>query len=132
MSYKDLKQQNAYQRTWQKRRRMEWLSGQTCAHCGSDKNLEVDHIDPSNKISHRIWSWKLSRRLEELRKCQVLCRQCHKFKSIAEKGLGNKHGSRYSRGCRCEICTAYHRNLARATYLWNKTVRREGVEPSTY
>lgn len=45
-------------------------------------NLEVDHIDPDQKISHKVWSWAKPRRDAELAKCQVLCNKCHKNKTL--------------------------------------------------
>jgi hypothetical protein len=43
---------------------------------------ENDHVDPSKKTSHSIWSWSPERREAEIAKCQVLCRPCHQLKSI--------------------------------------------------
>lgn len=75
------------QRLWYikivKIRRVLWFKENgPCAKCGCRTRLELDHIDPSKKISHNIWSWGERRRLEELKKCQVLCYRCHKKKSI--------------------------------------------------
>ena len=78
-------QQREYQRRWMARRREEWFSQQSgCVRCGSQDDLHIDHIDPSTKISHCVWSWSERRRLEELAKCQVLCRICHEEKTAAE------------------------------------------------
>lgn len=84
MSYRDPAKQAEYCRQWMRRRRLAWLeSCGPCRHCGSTKNIELDHIDPDQKISHAIWSWSESRRLEELAKCQPLCHECHKKKTNA-------------------------------------------------
>src|SRR5579863_7150610 len=73
-----------------KARRLTWLQENgPCANCGSWTDLEVDHKDPEQKITHRVWSWKESRRLEELAKCQVLCYNCHKEKSNKERTIFN-------------------------------------------
>jgi hypothetical protein len=58
--------------------------------------MEVDHIDPALKVSHRVWSWSPPRRAAELAKCRVLCGVCHLAKSAVENsrakmGAGNPH-----------------------------------------
>lgn len=68
-----------------KNRRMEWLlSNGPCRACGSSTRLEIDHVNPSQKVHHAVWSWSLQRMLAELEKCQVLCNKCHKKKSARE------------------------------------------------
>ena len=84
MPYADKDAQREYQRLWMRRRRDQYFSGKSCSSCGSVENLELDHIDPSGKVSHRIWSWSDARRSEELAKCQVLCSACHDLKSSSE------------------------------------------------
>jgi len=65
-----------------KNRRKEWLKKNgPCVKCGSDNDLQVDHVDPRKKFTHRIWSYRIEIREEELRKCQVLCHPCHQEKS---------------------------------------------------
>ncbi len=82
MPYKDKEKKQQYQLRWIKKRRRDWLSAHgPCAKCGSDRNLRVDHIDPREKITHRIWSWSRGRQEKELKKCQVLCLACHKLKT---------------------------------------------------
>lgn len=61
--------------------------GGVCQQCGSESYLEFDHIDPSTKTLElcRVWgqrSWKRIR--EELDKCQLLCKSCHKEKTRNE------------------------------------------------
>lgn len=84
--------------------------GKSCATCGSRRRLEVDHVDPAQKVDHRIWSWKKERRTIELAKCQVLCRKCHQNKTRVEHLSRLHHGETltlYERhGCRCEPCKA--------------------------
>lgn len=65
-------------------RRAAYFEGKWCFACGSREDLELDHVDPLEKIDHRIWSWAEARRLAELAKCQVLCHACH-----IEKGVAN-------------------------------------------
>ena len=59
-------------------RRKEWfdLHG-PCEACGSWIGLEVHHVNPETKVSHRVWSWSKKRRDAELAKCVVLCFTCH-------------------------------------------------------
>ena len=102
MPYKDPKKR--YERTSQaaKERRSIWFKEHgPCAKCGSEKNLDVHHKDPSQKVSHRIWSWSQKRREEELVKCEPLCEPCHE--KLHNPGT---HGtqSRYRVGCRCSEC----------------------------
>ncbi len=55
--------------------------------CGSHKNLEIDHIDPTGKITSKMWHYGKAFRARELAKCQVLCRPCHVLKSVGEQGF---------------------------------------------
>jgi 5-methylcytosine-specific restriction endonuclease McrA len=99
--------QRQFQRERNARIRRSWLEGKACRQCGSTERLEVDHIDPADKISHNVWSWTEARRAAELQKCQVLCHVCHKLKSAAELRKPIHHGTPwgYQKGCRCRPCT---------------------------
>lgn len=62
------------------------LLGGQCLKCGSVYNLEFDHIDPttklfpiSNLLSH---AWDVV--LVEVKKCQLLCSDCHKKKTAID------------------------------------------------
>lgn len=97
-----------YQNSWISHRRAiaaDYLGGR-CVKCGSDENLEFDHVDPKSKVSHRIWSWSQSRLIVELQKCQLLCRTCHVKKTSAERWRPITHGTvgGYRRGCHCHEC----------------------------
>jgi hypothetical protein len=48
-------------REWVSRRRRDYLSGKSCAICGSTDRMEIDHIDRATKADHRIWSWSKAR-----------------------------------------------------------------------
>lgn len=103
-----------------KRRRTDWLKKNgPCTQCASWDELEVDHKDPSIKVSHRIWSWAARRREEELKKCQPLCKKCHAAKT---RDAAIRHGiSAYmERKCRCEVCVAAKRAALR------RETRRQG------
>lgn len=97
---------------------MSWLAlNGPCARCGVWSELTVDHIDPLKKVSHRIWSLKESRRNRELAKCQVLCVECHKAKTSADKRAAMKHGTRgmYDKAhCRCPRCREANNAYARS------------------
>ena len=75
---------NRYITQWAGARKQAWFreSG-PCKNCGSWENLEVDHIDPSQKVTHKVWHWKKEKRDAELKKCQPLCKSCHRKKSYA-------------------------------------------------
>lgn len=72
-----------YQREWVANRRALWFADKCCIDCGSEDNLELDHIDPSYKINHRIWSWSWKRIEAETAKCVVRCHTCHVKKTDA-------------------------------------------------
>ena len=69
----------------------EILSNSPCCQCGESDPivLDFDHIDPMTKtdtisnLVHRDASWL---RIEtELKKCQVLCANCHRRKTAGEQ-----------------------------------------------
>ena len=112
MPYSDPERQREYQRQWIARRRNEFFKGKVCVKCGSTTDLRLDHIDPTKKVSHSIWSWSRSRRESELAKCQVLCHPCHVKKTLGQMPITHGygvagHGTKrmYSNGCRCRPCT---------------------------
>jgi 5-methylcytosine-specific restriction endonuclease McrA len=90
MPYKDKRKQYAHNLARMQRRRADWLTANgPCKKCGSWKDLEVDHVDPASKVSHRIWSWSDARRAIELAKCQVLCATCHNEKAQHNQEFAN-------------------------------------------
>ena len=103
-------QQKAWYEKVVKGRRKDWIEANgPCAKCGSWDRLEVDHIDPSTKVSHNVWGWSETRRLEELAKCQVLCYSCHKEKTrLYYLNLVNPRRKAGSEGTAwCGICKAF-------------------------
>jgi hypothetical protein len=86
-----------------KRRRQQWFDNNgPCSLCGSSEKLELHHRNPTEKVSHNVWSWADARRLAELAKCDVVCWSCH-HKVIHVAPI--THGaSGYARQCRCETC----------------------------
>lgn len=109
-----------YQRKWIKKRRDDYFKDKSCRKCGATDRLQLDHVDPTKKVSHNIWSWSAKRRDVELAKCQVLCDPCHKAKSKSQLLITHgfkamRHGSpgMYRQGCRCGLCKLYRKNLHR-------------------
>lgn len=118
---------NTYHKDYQRKRYAERKAkaiehlGCVCVVCGSEDDLQFDHVDPETKscnvspmLSKR--SWKAI--LEELNKCQLLCIDCHQEKTTTEasdrepwnKGTGKKHGSYhgvYTLKCKCPECSDY-------------------------
>lgn len=87
--------------------------GGKCVVCGSDKDLEIDHIDPKDKeisFGKAISGWSEERIQKELAKAQLLCKEHHTLKSIADRGhkvAKGTHGTISSyRYCKCAECKA--------------------------
>lgn len=68
----------------------EYKSNLSCVYCGLSNPLclDMDHVDPSTKkgtpstMVTNGTSWKLV--LEELEKCQPVCRNCHQIKTVLQ------------------------------------------------
>jgi len=96
MAYKNLDSQREYQRLWNRNRRIRWLADNgPCTDCGTWEELEVDHENAKEKITHKVWSWSELRRNQELSKCVVRCHDCHAAKRIVnrEYAYGENHGN---------------------------------------
>lgn len=116
----------AYEKMKQRRKEYFDING-PCVRCGSFDNLELDHIDPTEKEDHKVWSWSEERRRIELAKCQVLCESCHleKTKEYFQIYFVKKDNDRvcgtvnkYWHGhCRCDLCKAAHREWRHDQYL---------------
>lgn len=73
---------------------MLYLSEKGCEKCGErdPRKLEYDHKDPSNKhrgISRIItdgYSWASAVLRAEIRKCRILCANCHRVHIIKQQG----------------------------------------------
>lgn len=112
MPYKDPSKKREYQRRWMAQQRASYIEGKSCVDCGSTDNLEIDHLDKSRKVSHRIWSWTKAKRDAELAKCVTRCRACHIERHASERRQDHGQGA-YKRGCRCEVCRAANADKAR-------------------
>jgi 5-methylcytosine-specific restriction endonuclease McrA len=122
MPYKDKQKQKEWlhnRKIIKKTEAKESLGGK-CAKCSITKNLEFDHINPKEKsftIAKNINNKLLK---EELKKCQLLCYDCHKEKNKVDNGEA-QHGSlaKYIKHkCRCNNCVNNYR-----TYI--KLYRKE-------
>lgn len=90
-----------YHTEWKPRliRRKYWIdkykTTKGCQHCGYNSiavALDFDHINPSDKsfnVSHRICNSTIKKLFQEIRKCQVLCANCHRIETHKEKNLDN-------------------------------------------
>lgn len=90
------------------KRRQEFIEllGSSCVECGSREELEFDHIDPSTKLFSigKLLNVGKIKALEELAKCQLLCKSCHKVKTIKQNSVGHGEGLTGKRNCRCKLC----------------------------
>lgn len=105
-----------YARAWIAARRSAYFKGKACVACGSERDLELDHIDPVEKVDSHIWSWSEERRLAEIAKCRVLCSSCHTRRHADENRKPLVHGTSNAyrrKGCRCEQCSAWNQDRVR-------------------
>lgn len=109
-----------------RRATLEEMVGSVCALCAATGKLEFDHRDPSTK-SFQLSGPGLDRAwvdiLVEFAKCQLLCRSCHRRKTVLNgetAGGRNRNTEPMAHGsmrcyqetrCRMEIC-----RKARALY----------------
>lgn len=123
-----------------KKRRKKHLSERgPCIFCGATVNLEFHHLDPEEKESNSIWSWSEKRILEELKKCVVMCKHCHKtFHGILKRRPlvhGTCHAYRVY-GCRCDRCRSakaaydkqYKERRQTADYVDQRTVAQKNAK----
>jgi len=66
--------------------------GGKCVSCGTNCNLEFDHIDDSKKIYNVSNAVRNTREVfwNEVEKCQLLCVKCHNKKTTAQKRAKQK------------------------------------------
>jgi len=77
-----------------KKIRRRWLNiykkATGCSLCGYNEHpaaLQFDHLDPSLKVQDvsNMVTLKLKRLMDEVRKCRVLCANCHMIHTFGEK-----------------------------------------------
>jgi len=93
-------QKRARDATYKRRQRretrikaIEYLAGKGCAECGErdPRVLEFDHIEPRNKayavskLFANGYSWGAEKLRAEIRKCRVICANCHRKHTIAQQ-----------------------------------------------
>jgi len=131
MGFSDPHRQRAYHSAYMakryrrlRREAIEALGGK-CVRCGATDGLEFDHVDPKSKKFEIASEWSLSVATvkKELDKCQLLCSQCHIYKTTKEDKPGpivREHGTylKYdAEKCRCEQCKLAYREWKRAWRL---------------
>lgn len=114
------------------------LLGGKCIRCGSIQDLEFDHIDRNTKLFNpNKGTRKYDAWLKEVKKCQLLCKACHKEKSHEsgdtgfQQRYGNiEHGTPWMYNkykCRCTSCkeawSIYRRE-------WRRKRKEDGFKPS--
>lgn len=106
-----------YSRRWKARRKAEFFADKVCEECGTDEDLQVDHIIPRRGSKYRqVWLMSKSQMDEEMKLCQILCRTHHAEKTIRDMEI--THGFKpYTHGtfamyhrhkCRCEPCKTFY------------------------
>ena len=113
---RDKERDRVYQLERYRKLRAETLSflGGKCSECESTDDLQIDHIDPATKaLTSSQWGVAKKRLLEEVAKCQLLCRSCHKKKTSTEQRKGHGTWGMYRRKCRCRVCKDFVRDYAR-------------------
>lgn len=117
---RDKQQYNEYQKKYQlaryHRRRQEAFDylGNKCVVCGVEGNLEIDHIDPSQKEIklNKLWSIANDRFWAEIKKCQLLCEKHHLAKTSIDVAYlrpitHGKYWAAYEYKCNCELCKQF-------------------------
>ena len=96
----------------ERRAKLIALIGDRCVHCGSKDNLQFDHKNKKDKsfdISHSI-DTKEERLIKEVKKCQLLCKNCHTKKNSDAWDYAkppSNHGTIHhykNHKCRCDKC----------------------------
>jgi hypothetical protein len=86
------------------------MLGSKCSECGSTNDLEIDHIDPNKKefgLSGKglDTAWEVI--LQEVTKCQILCKEHHILKTAQDVFPSHGTMARYRHRkspCNCQEC----------------------------
>lgn len=118
-----------YSRKYYHKKMMEMFKsfGGKCKKCGSGRSLQFDHIDPRKKkfnISDFL-SFSKHETLNELKKCQVLCKRCHLKKTSKDMViLKSKLSPRQVREIRMKHSRGISRSeLAKQYFVTYPTIR---------
>lgn len=127
---------NEYAKKRYHTKRVKWIEtlGGCCVRCGSVKNLEFDHIDASTKKFGigANWSQSEDKIIAELKKCQLLCTECHKQKTKEAWDYNCNqvdHGTYWmyrKYKCRCELCV-----VANSVYIKESKLRAKQRKEKT-
>lgn len=110
--------------------------GNKCAKCGAANELEIDHIDPTQKtftLGGKGWNIKKELFDKEVDKCQLLCKDCHNDKTIKE--TGKKHAKGYHgtlssyRYCKCDLCRKVKSDHSRVKRLERIALQKMRLKP---
>ena len=125
-----------YMRQRRKTRKAQALKllGGVCKVCGTTENLEFDHINPKTKVGNvtapKLIDGKIELFIEEVNKCQLLCKPHHLEKSKANKELGTTYppafcggGAKYGLGCRCDLCKEWKKQYRAELIKYDGTKR---------
>jgi hypothetical protein len=102
------------QRYQRKRAEAIALLGGRCVTCGTTDDLEIDHVDRATKtysISLMLSRTPWPQVLQELAKCQLLCHDDHKVKTLNEMIGPRAHGTWAAirrAHCKCEVCRKFY------------------------
>lgn len=109
------------------RRLLDVLSTRSCVECGENDPivLEFDHLDRTTKCDSignligRSRGWAKIQR--EIDKCQVLCSNCHKLKTVAENSTTTYVASNLNNALIVsELVRKLETNSIIVTYKWHK------------
>lgn len=116
MPYADKTKQIECVRRFKQKRRDDWIAskGGKCAEpsCHATENLQIDHVEPTDKNWTIHWGASVTKLAKELEKCQPLCEAHHKAKTLRERQNLIPHGTRsgyVNHQCRCKPCTDANR-----------------------
>lgn len=103
--------------------------GSKCTACGKNEHLQIDHINPTNKTmdltTNYARPWLVL--IAEMKKCQILCRACHRIKTSLESRKTVTHGKYYAAyplKCTCTLCIQYKVELNRKNRKFPQTKGR--------
>ncbi len=106
------KQENQYILNWVKKIKAIEMLGGKCQECGEDRPwvLSFHHKNPDNKISiDSIKTYRWSVLKKEIKKCIVLCHNCHReihknFNKLTIYDKSKQYKLDYKNIYKCEIC----------------------------
>lgn len=88
-------------------KRVSFMADKSCAECGINEGLISHHKNPKEKECHNFWEWSEEKRKIELKKCIVLCEECHKKIHFPNAGNHGTHRMYKVKKCRCNECRAF-------------------------